>query len=129
MESASCKTPQRKKNVKNPLVHTWHVLKDHKSRSTVTPLKWLFSVFSGVTGLVSTDEKNARNIDVDLWAMTNQETGEYGVSRGFTVSLRGFMLLYVLIKMLTSGTGDENVCAVRGFKDKGFTCVFYLHDR
>uniref|UniRef100_A0A669CEB7 Guanylate cyclase n=1 Tax=Oreochromis niloticus TaxID=8128 RepID=A0A669CEB7_ORENI len=33
----------------------------------------------GVTGLVSTDEKNARNIDVDLWAMTNQETGEYGV--------------------------------------------------
>uniref|UniRef100_A0AAX7U7S2 Guanylate cyclase n=1 Tax=Astatotilapia calliptera TaxID=8154 RepID=A0AAX7U7S2_ASTCA len=35
--------------------------------------------FWGVTGLVSTDEKNARNIDVDLWAMTNQETGEYGV--------------------------------------------------
>ncbi|RVE65502.1 hypothetical protein OJAV_G00117210 [Oryzias javanicus] len=35
--------------------------------------------FWGVTGLVSIDEKNARNIDVDLWAMTNQETGEYGV--------------------------------------------------
>lgn len=38
---------------------------------------------SGVTGLVSIDEKNARNIDVDLWAMTNQETGEYGVRQGF----------------------------------------------
>uniref|UniRef100_A0A3Q3A7J0 Guanylate cyclase n=1 Tax=Kryptolebias marmoratus TaxID=37003 RepID=A0A3Q3A7J0_KRYMA len=35
--------------------------------------------FWGVTGLVTTDDKNARNIDVDLWAMTNQETGEYGV--------------------------------------------------
>ncbi|KAM6902883.1 LOW QUALITY PROTEIN: atrial natriuretic peptide receptor 2 [Xenentodon cancila] len=35
--------------------------------------------FWGVTGLVSTDEKNDRNIDVDLWAMTNQETGEYGL--------------------------------------------------
>uniref|UniRef100_A0A672JNU3 Atrial natriuretic peptide receptor 2 n=1 Tax=Salarias fasciatus TaxID=181472 RepID=A0A672JNU3_SALFA len=35
--------------------------------------------FWGVTGLVSTDDKNARNIDVDLWAMTNQETGEYGL--------------------------------------------------
>uniref|UniRef100_A0A8C5GDG0 Guanylate cyclase n=1 Tax=Gouania willdenowi TaxID=441366 RepID=A0A8C5GDG0_GOUWI len=35
--------------------------------------------FWGVTGLFSTDEKNARNIDVDLWAMTNQETGEYGL--------------------------------------------------
>lgn len=33
----------------------------------------------GVTGLVTTDDKNARNIDVDLWAMTNQETGEYGI--------------------------------------------------
>ncbi|XP_076016102.1 atrial natriuretic peptide receptor 2 isoform X2 [Genypterus blacodes] len=35
--------------------------------------------FWGVTGLVSTDNKNARDIDVDLWAMTNQETGEYGI--------------------------------------------------
>lgn len=26
------------------------------------------------------DDKNARNIDVNLWTMTNQETGEYGVS-------------------------------------------------
>lgn len=34
----------------------------------------------GVTGLVTTDDKNARNIDVNLWAMINQETGEYGVS-------------------------------------------------
>ena len=34
----------------------------------------------GVTGLVTTDHKNARDIDVNLWAMTNQETGEYGVS-------------------------------------------------
>ncbi|XP_070706769.1 atrial natriuretic peptide receptor 2 [Pempheris klunzingeri] len=33
----------------------------------------------GVTGLVTTDHKNARDIDVDLWAMTNQETGEYGL--------------------------------------------------
>lgn len=29
---------------------------------------------------MTTDDKNARNIDVNLWAMTNQETGEYGVS-------------------------------------------------
>uniref|UniRef100_A0A8C6SGV3 Guanylate cyclase n=1 Tax=Neogobius melanostomus TaxID=47308 RepID=A0A8C6SGV3_9GOBI len=35
--------------------------------------------FWGVTGLVTTDEKNARDIDVDLWSMTNQETGEYGI--------------------------------------------------
>ncbi|MED6277604.1 Nitrogen permease regulator 2, partial [Characodon lateralis] len=34
--------------------------------------------FWGVTGLVSTDDKNARDIDMDLWAMTNQETGEFG---------------------------------------------------
>uniref|UniRef100_A0A3Q3WL00 Guanylate cyclase n=1 Tax=Mola mola TaxID=94237 RepID=A0A3Q3WL00_MOLML len=33
----------------------------------------------GVTGLVNTDAKSARNIDVSLWAMTNQETGEYGI--------------------------------------------------
>lgn len=41
---------------------------------------WIFLIFLGVTGLVTTDDKNARNIDVDLWAMTDQETGEYGVS-------------------------------------------------
>uniref|UniRef100_A0A673AQ60 Atrial natriuretic peptide receptor 2 n=1 Tax=Sphaeramia orbicularis TaxID=375764 RepID=A0A673AQ60_9TELE len=35
--------------------------------------------FWGVTGLVTTDHKNARDIDVNLWAMTNQETGEYGI--------------------------------------------------
>ncbi|KAM3599338.1 uncharacterized protein V6R79_004068 [Siganus canaliculatus] len=35
--------------------------------------------FWGVTGLVSTDHKNARDIDVNLWAVTNQETGEYGL--------------------------------------------------
>ncbi|XP_034091095.1 atrial natriuretic peptide receptor 2 isoform X2 [Gymnodraco acuticeps] len=35
--------------------------------------------FWGVTGLVTTDQKNARDIDVNLWAMTNQETGEYGI--------------------------------------------------
>ncbi|XP_020491708.1 atrial natriuretic peptide receptor 2 [Labrus bergylta] len=35
--------------------------------------------FWGVTGLVTTDHKNARDIDVNLWAMTNQETGEYGL--------------------------------------------------
>ncbi|KAJ3605011.1 hypothetical protein NHX12_027062 [Muraenolepis orangiensis] len=34
--------------------------------------------FWGVTGLVKTDH-NARDIDVDVWAMTNQETGEYGL--------------------------------------------------
>lgn len=44
------------------------------------------SLVLGVTGLVTTDDKNARNIDVDLWAMTNQETGEYGVS-GLDVSI------------------------------------------
>lgn len=46
----------------------------------IRPLMWIFSIFLGVTGLVTTDDKNARNIDVDLWAMTDQETGEYGVS-------------------------------------------------
>ncbi|XP_034752960.1 atrial natriuretic peptide receptor 2 [Etheostoma cragini] len=35
--------------------------------------------FWGVTGLVTTDQKNARDIDINLWAMTNQETGEYGL--------------------------------------------------
>lgn len=35
--------------------------------------------FWGVTGLVTTDEKNARDIDVDLWAMTNHESGDYGL--------------------------------------------------
>lgn len=35
--------------------------------------------FWGVTGLVTTDHNNARDIDVNLWAMTNQETGEYGL--------------------------------------------------
>ncbi|KAM7369312.1 hypothetical protein PAMP_013590 [Pampus punctatissimus] len=35
--------------------------------------------FWGVTGLVTTDHKNARDINVNLWAMTNQETGEYGL--------------------------------------------------
>ncbi|XP_041667734.1 atrial natriuretic peptide receptor 2 [Cheilinus undulatus] len=35
--------------------------------------------FWGVTGLVATDHNNARNIDINLWAMTNQETGEYGL--------------------------------------------------
>lgn len=50
-------------------------------------------VFSGVTGLVHTDHKNARDIDVNLWAMTDQETGEYGVSNTFTVTVDD--LLYV----------------------------------
>lgn len=44
-------------------------------------------MFVGVTGLVNTDANNARDIDVDLWAMTNQETGEYGVSQAFTLHL------------------------------------------
>ncbi|MBN3315211.1 ANPRB protein, partial [Atractosteus spatula] len=35
--------------------------------------------FWGVTGLVITDENNDRNIDFNLWAMTNVETGQYGV--------------------------------------------------
>uniref|UniRef100_UPI0037E8B7D3 atrial natriuretic peptide receptor 2 n=1 Tax=Semicossyphus pulcher TaxID=241346 RepID=UPI0037E8B7D3 len=35
--------------------------------------------FWGVTGLVNTDHNNAREIDFNLWAMTNQETGEYGL--------------------------------------------------
>lgn len=63
---------------------------------------WPFFVFSGVTGLVSTDEKNARNIDVDLWAMTNQETGEYGVSHGFIVSLR-------VLKVILAAHEDVNL--------------------
>lgn len=47
---------------------------------------WILRVFVGVTGLVTTDHKNARDIDVNLWAMTDQETGEYGVSHAFTVT-------------------------------------------
>uniref|UniRef100_A0A8D3ATK4 Guanylate cyclase n=1 Tax=Scophthalmus maximus TaxID=52904 RepID=A0A8D3ATK4_SCOMX len=35
--------------------------------------------FWGVTGLVNIDHKNARDIDVNLWAMTDQDTGEYGL--------------------------------------------------
>ncbi|XP_056147170.1 atrial natriuretic peptide receptor 2 [Lampris incognitus] len=35
--------------------------------------------FWGVTGLVMTDHNNARDIDINVWAMTNQETGEYGL--------------------------------------------------
>ncbi|TSL28199.1 Atrial natriuretic peptide receptor 2 [Bagarius yarrelli] len=34
---------------------------------------------SGVTGLISTDKNNARFTDFSLWAMTNLETGQYGV--------------------------------------------------
>uniref|UniRef100_A0A8C5FSL1 Guanylate cyclase n=1 Tax=Gadus morhua TaxID=8049 RepID=A0A8C5FSL1_GADMO len=33
----------------------------------------------GVTGLVTTDTNNARDIDINVWSMTNQETGEYGL--------------------------------------------------
>lgn len=40
----------------------------------------MFCAFLGVTGLVTMDDKNARNTDVNLWAMTDQEAGEYGVS-------------------------------------------------
>ncbi|XP_035995917.1 atrial natriuretic peptide receptor 2 isoform X3 [Fundulus heteroclitus] len=42
--------------------------------------------FWGVTGLVSIDEKNARNIDMDMWTMTNPETGEFGVVAYFNGS-------------------------------------------
>lgn len=42
---------------------------------------WMFVCVLGVTGLFTTDDKNARDIDINLWAMTNQDTGEYGVSR------------------------------------------------
>ncbi|PWA13835.1 hypothetical protein CCH79_00020224 [Gambusia affinis] len=42
--------------------------------------------FWGITGLVTIDDKNARNIDVDLWSMTNQETGEFGVVAYFNGS-------------------------------------------
>ncbi|XP_067114115.1 atrial natriuretic peptide receptor 2 [Osmerus mordax] len=35
--------------------------------------------FWGVTGLVTTDKNNARNTDFNLWTMTNQDTGEYGI--------------------------------------------------
>ncbi|KAF7217725.1 atrial natriuretic peptide receptor 2-like [Nothobranchius furzeri] len=44
--------------------------------------------FWGVTGLVTIDDKNARNIDVDLWTMTNQETGEFGVVAYFNGSTK-----------------------------------------
>lgn len=44
----------------------------------------------GVTGLVTTDHKNARDIDVNLWAMTNQETGEYGVSHASIHFVKSF---------------------------------------
>lgn len=91
-----------KEKYENSCVHGWLVLKHHRSRSTVKSLMWPFFVFSGVTGLVSTDEKNARNIDVDLWAMTNQETGEYGVSHGFIVSLR-------VLKVILAAHEDVNL--------------------
>ena len=48
-------------------------------------------MFLGVTGLVNTDAKSARNIDVSLWAMTNQETGEYGVSHALISFLNVFL--------------------------------------
>uniref|UniRef100_A0A8C2CAP2 Guanylate cyclase n=1 Tax=Cyprinus carpio TaxID=7962 RepID=A0A8C2CAP2_CYPCA len=35
----------------------------------------------GVTGLVSTDQNNARDTDFSLWGMTNLKTGQYAVSR------------------------------------------------
>lgn len=35
----------------------------------------------GVTGLVTTDERHDRNTDFTLWAMTNQQTGQYGVRK------------------------------------------------
>lgn len=41
---------------------------------------------------MTTDDKNARNIDVNLWAMTNQETGEYGVSH----SICGCNILFLI---------------------------------
>lgn len=49
---------------------------------TVNGIFFFFLPFLGVTGLVTTDDKNARNIDVNLWAMTDQKTGEYGVRNG-----------------------------------------------
>lgn len=62
----------------------WHKIKKVTHRTIWIRLSTCFFfvcfVCLGVTGLVTTDEKNARNIDVNLWAMTNQETGEYGVS-------------------------------------------------
>ncbi|KAL2100392.1 hypothetical protein ACEWY4_004786 [Coilia grayii] len=33
----------------------------------------------GVTGLLSTDDRHDRNTDFSLWAMTNQQTGQYGI--------------------------------------------------
>uniref|UniRef100_A0AAV2IWI7 Receptor ligand binding region domain-containing protein n=1 Tax=Knipowitschia caucasica TaxID=637954 RepID=A0AAV2IWI7_KNICA len=44
--------------------------------------------FWGVTGMVTTDEKNARDTDLSLWAMTNQETGEYGVVANYNGSTK-----------------------------------------
>lgn len=58
-----------------------------------------------MTGLVTTDNKNARNIDVNLWAMTNQETGEYGVSSAFIQIVFGMILLTVKNKT-QSHTGN-----------------------
>lgn len=55
------------------------LIRDERSHGLTGPLLWMLLL--GVTGLVTTDHKNARDIDINLWAMTNQDTGEYGVSR------------------------------------------------
>lgn len=67
--------------------------------SLVNNLDFFFLAFLGVTGLVTTDNKNARNIDVNLWAMTNQETGEYGVSYALIELVSEIILLTVKNKI------------------------------
>lgn len=57
-------------------------------------LDFFFCLFLGVTGLVTTDHKNARDIDVNLWAMTDQDTGEYGVSHALILFMFSVFTLF-----------------------------------
>lgn len=50
-----------------------------------------------MTGLISTDKSNTRFIDFSLWAMTNLETGQYGVSS----ANKSLSLLLISIKAYT----------------------------
>ncbi|XP_063066387.1 atrial natriuretic peptide receptor 2 [Engraulis encrasicolus] len=45
----------------------------------------------GVTGLVSTDERHDRNTDFTLWAMTNHQTGQYGIVANYNGSNKEVM--------------------------------------
>ncbi|KAK7895420.1 hypothetical protein WMY93_020745 [Mugilogobius chulae] len=88
-----------------------------------------------VTGLVTTDEKNARDTDVDLWAMTNQETGEYGrgSSYGSLITAHGKYQLFAktgyfkmrdiqfnhLTRFIGACIDPPNICIVTEYCPRG----------